>query len=461
MIKKNPSYRLTVYTQVDTTIIQYPLTCKFTSQRNAFSKSNKCSIQVYNLAPETRAKIRTDKITLDESTWKYVKLEAGWNGVLSQVFMGKILQAYSSKEGGSTDVITYIECQPFDLFSSQTSVTFEAGTTYKDAYLRIAQDLENVEIGNIGTLEGAFKTQTTFDGNTFDQLNILTGGNTFIDNGVLNTLMSNEVIDVPVPLVTDDNGLLSVPQRRDCSLEIKMLFEPSLIVGQLLEIQSNIEPAYNGQYKVIGFNHDCMISPTQAGQRITTVELWIAPLLASTDINITGKDGANEEEGSPTEGAAPVQGTYYKVKGQDVTPAVGTVQAKWIMPCKGPITSPYGWRKSTNSFHSGIDIYVPVGTPIKSIADGTVILAQGNIRGYGNAVYINHGTINGKKIVAEYGHVSQIIAKKDMKVKQGQVIALSGGAKGAPGSGWSKGPHLHLTIRENGQHVNPFKYIIR
>lgn len=452
MIKKNPSYRLTVYTQTDTTIIEYPLTCRFSIQRNSFSKSNKCSIQVYNLAPDTRAKIRTDKITLDQASWKYVKLEAGWNGVLSQVFMGKILQAYSSKEGGSTDIITYIEGQPFDLFSSQTSATFEAGTNYKDAYLRIAQDLPNVEVGNIGTLEGEFKTQTTFDGNTLDQLNILTGGNTFIDNGVLNTLMSNEVIDVPVPLVTDSNGLLASPVRRDCSLEIKMLFEPSLIVGQLLEVQSNVEPAYNGQYKVIGFTHDCMISPTQAGQRITTVELWIAPLLASSDIYITGAQGESME-GSPTGGAAPVSGTYYKVKGQEVTPAVGTVRTNWIMPCTGRIVGFYG-EKRPDHIHNGLDIAVIIGTPVKAVAAGKVVRA-GSMTGYGIGVVLEH-KINGKIVTSEYGHLSQKLVSLNQIVKQGQIIAKSGN------TGRGGKAHLHLTIREGsyqGKAVNPKKYI--
>lgn len=305
MIKKNASYRITIYNQTETIIVEYPLTCKFNSQRGTFSQSNKCTIDVYNLAPSTRAMIFKDALTLDPANWKYIKLEAGWNGQLSQVFMGRILQAYASKSGGQVDVITHIECQPFDIFSSQSAYTFEAGTTYKDAYKIMAADLPNVQIGNIGALEGTFKTQTTFEGNTLECLNTLTGGNTYVDNGVLNTIMGNEVIDIPVPLVTDSNGLLETPIRRDASLTIKMLFEPTLIVGQLLEVKSTIQPQYNGQYKVLGFTHDCLISPTQAGHRITTVDLWIAPLLTSSDINFTDES---------------ISSGYNKVKGENITP---------------------------------------------------------------------------------------------------------------------------------------------
>lgn len=311
MIKRNPSYRVTVYTQKDTHIIEYPITCKFHSQRQIFSSSNKCTIELYNLAPSTREAIFKDLLTLDEEYWKYVKLEAGWNGQLSQIFFGRILRSYSQKSS-QVDVITYIECQPFDIFECKSSHTFAAGTTFKDAYKTLCADLPNCQIGNIGTLEGEFKTQTTFEGSTLDCLNEITGGNTYIDNGVINTIMSNEVLDVPVPLITDDAGLLQTPVRSDANLTIKTLFEPTLVIGQLLEIQSHIQPFYNGQYKVIGFTHDCMISPTQAGERVTTIDLWIAPILFATDINVTGE----QVTGGTTEASS-----FNKVKGEEVTVA--------------------------------------------------------------------------------------------------------------------------------------------
>lgn len=136
----------------------------------------------------------------------------------------------------------------------------------------------------------------------------------------------------------------------------------------------------------------------------------------------------------------------------------------------GRISSPYGTRKSpgpgASTFHSGIDIAVPVGTPVKAISDGKIRIASGGISGYGNAVYINHGISNGKRIESEYGHVSKFCVKPGETVKKGQIIAYSGGAKGAPGSGVSRGPHLHLTIREyegnsykNGKTLDPLKYL--
>lgn len=129
----------------------------------------------------------------------------------------------------------------------------------------------------------------------------------------------------------------------------------------------------------------------------------------------------------------------------------------WIMPCNGPIVGRYGEPRSTH-VHNGIDIAVPVGTPIKAIADGIVVVA-GPTSGYGYWVGINHGVVNGNKVSSEYGHLSKWIVNNGQKVNQGQIIAYSGN------TGYSQGPHLHLTIRHGnpgkggGIAVNPWIYI--
>ena len=119
-----------------------------------------------------------------------------------------------------------------------------------------------------------------------------------------------------------------------------------------------------------------------------------------------------------------------------------------VQPISGTITSRYGVssriRKST---HTGLDIATSSGTPIKVMAEGTVTCAsyQGS---YGNLVKIDHG--NG--VETWYGHTSKMYVKVGQKVNAGDVIASVGS------TGNSTGPHLHLEIRLNGNHVNPQKY---
>ena len=120
-----------------------------------------------------------------------------------------------------------------------------------------------------------------------------------------------------------------------------------------------------------------------------------------------------------------------------------------VQPISGVITSRYGvssrLRKST---HTGLDIAASTGTPIKVIADGTVTCAsyQGS---YGKLVKIDHG--NG--LETWYGHTSKMYVSVGQKVTAGDVIALVGS------TGNSTGPHLHLEIRINGEHVNPQNYL--
>ncbi|MCX8524185.1 M23 family metallopeptidase [Chryseobacterium formosus] len=95
-------------------------------------------------------------------------------------------------------------------------------------------------------------------------------------------------------------------------------------------------------------------------------------------------------------------------------------------------------------FHKGLDIAVAFGSDVVATAAGTVIFS-GQKGGYGNCVIISHG--NG--LATLYGHLSQLVAKTNEKVKVGQVIAKSGN------SGRSTGPHLHYEVHKNNAPVNP------
>ena len=129
----------------------------------------------------------------------------------------------------------------------------------------------------------------------------------------------------------------------------------------------------------------------------------------------------------------------------------------FTIPVEGKVISEFGPRKvylkDASKDHKGIDIKVPVGTPVKAIAGGTVIAARSGMKGYGVGVFVDHGIINGKHVISEYGHLSKFDVKVGDKIKQGQIIAKSGN------TGTSEGPHLHITIRENKIQVNPRKYL--
>ncbi|WP_324824332.1 M23 family metallopeptidase [Sinanaerobacter sp. ZZT-01] len=122
----------------------------------------------------------------------------------------------------------------------------------------------------------------------------------------------------------------------------------------------------------------------------------------------------------------------------------------------GRLTSRFGWRihpiSGKRKFHSGIDLEVASGTPVKAAYAGKVITAKyGN--SYGYHVIVDHGMIDGKHIVTCYAHNRSLAVSKGQTVATGQVIAFSGS------TGDSTGPHVHFEVRVNGKVDNPLTWI--
>jgi murein DD-endopeptidase MepM/ murein hydrolase activator NlpD len=129
---------------------------------------------------------------------------------------------------------------------------------------------------------------------------------------------------------------------------------------------------------------------------------------------------------------------------------------------KGVKTSGYGKRGGGQ--HRGVDIGIPVGTDVISIADGTVVRSDiADRTGYGNFICIEHQNIFNKKKYSCYAHLSDRLKEVGDQVKKGDVIGKSGGAKGALGSGMSTGPHLHFELRNTlrGDWENPESLILQ
>ncbi len=119
-------------------------------------------------------------------------------------------------------------------------------------------------------------------------------------------------------------------------------------------------------------------------------------------------------------------------------------------PITTPITSPYGTKRIYNgelqSFHSGLDLKAPEGTPIYSSAPGIVALAK-NLFVAGNAILLNHGY----GIFTLYAHLQKINVKKGEKISENFLIGYSGK------TGRANGPHLHWGAIVNRVKINPIE----
>ncbi|WP_418233353.1 M23 family metallopeptidase [Brachyspira pilosicoli] len=124
----------------------------------------------------------------------------------------------------------------------------------------------------------------------------------------------------------------------------------------------------------------------------------------------------------------------------------------WPVAGGGRISSGFGARLSPftqeKSYHYGVDIAGPYGTPILAAADGKVVFA-GWKNGYGWFVLIEHA--NGYQ--TGYGHNSELLVHGGQQVKRGQKIAMIGN------TGRTTGIHCHFEVRISGDHKNPMPYL--
>ncbi|MBF6298418.1 peptidoglycan DD-metalloendopeptidase family protein [Nocardia amamiensis] len=118
----------------------------------------------------------------------------------------------------------------------------------------------------------------------------------------------------------------------------------------------------------------------------------------------------------------------------------------FVLPTRGMFTSGFGSRWGT--FHNGIDIAAPIGTPIYAVADGTVIDA-GPAQGFGLWVRIRHDDGS----ITVYGHMYDFFVSVGERVPAGMQIARMGNR------GDSTGPHLHFEVLVGGRHVDPVQWL--
>lgn len=121
-----------------------------------------------------------------------------------------------------------------------------------------------------------------------------------------------------------------------------------------------------------------------------------------------------------------------------------------IWPVTGRISSHYGPR--WGSFHQGIDIAAPKGTPIRAASNGLVITSINKSKRYskyGKTIIIEHA--NGIRTL--YAHNNKNKVKAGECVKSGEIIGSVGSTGNATGN------HLHFEVRENGRPSNPTNYL--
>ena len=116
--------------------------------------------------------------------------------------------------------------------------------------------------------------------------------------------------------------------------------------------------------------------------------------------------------------------------------------------CEGRISSLFGERihpvTKIKSFHNGVDIAAPVGTPVYTPVDAYIAQVYDHAIG-GKTIILKDINSNDR---FGFCHLAQQLVKAGQTVPKGTMIAQSGN------TGRSTGPHLHFSHGTGGRWVN-------
>lgn len=117
----------------------------------------------------------------------------------------------------------------------------------------------------------------------------------------------------------------------------------------------------------------------------------------------------------------------------------------FFSPISGIVTSPFDLKIE----HYGVDVVARSDEPVKSIADGTVLMASWT-QDSGYVIAIQHRN----NVISVYKHNAALLKKVGNFVSAGEIIAIIGNT-----GELTTGPHLHFELWHNGNPVNPEEFV--
>lgn len=138
-----------------------------------------------------------------------------------------------------------------------------------------------------------------------------------------------------------------------------------------------------------------------------------------------------------------------KVESKDRFPLSDELQNKAKIVFFAPITGNISQSFNSENKHFALDIVAKTGTPVKAVADGTVIFSEWTTE-TGYVIIIKHAS----NFISVYKHNGTLLKQQGDLIQSGEAIA----SVGSTGE-LTTGPHLHFELWSDGYAVNPTNYI--
>jgi hypothetical protein len=237
--------------------IKYPFRLDFLIQRG--SMTNTANFVIYGLSEENADIMQQSYVDMD--IWKNAICELGYHNNLSLRFVGNVKEAYTIKS--DVDIQTIINCN-VDGFAMQNgfaNITVNAGTTHLEVVNKLVELLGyEVSILDKDYLKKQVLLQsTTFAGRPLDLLKNFLGTNLSTDLQKLTikeqilSMQSDKIAydTTKVFLINEASGLKDSPKRMQGFIELEMILEPTINLGDVVFISSKFAGKLDGYYKVL------------------------------------------------------------------------------------------------------------------------------------------------------------------------------------------------------------------
>lgn len=254
------------------------LRIKFSIAKHIISTVTPTSISVYNLGPGIRGALQNSQAQ--------VIVRSGWANVgLLSVFKGSLMAAVSRRDG--TDIVTDMLCMAAMGATARTTISKAFGPAYQLSKMLIdiagtfpgvdvdpkLIDVKDVALGNQGYSYAGPVTDL------LDKLSRVHGFSWWINDGRFYALDDNRIVSEGNVTISANNGflmraepMLTTPWQKQMGTTIESLFNPYIIPGGSVLLDTKINPSLNGPHKVHSMTH---VGDTHADEWTTSIKSYL------------------------------------------------------------------------------------------------------------------------------------------------------------------------------------------
>ena len=279
-LKAFPCYKVLVEgANGNITEVTLPFTTEIQITRQIQNGPAEANITIYNLNMNNRENLYFDRFNFDG--YRKFEIYLGYSGQLSLCFKGNVMECYSVRKGVNFE--THINAWDGGTYytSGWNSRTYNNKSPKKQIEALQGEVTESkVTVGKISDQVDYYAYDiirpTAFYDSTLRNIENIAGEefDVFVENEKLYVMNKNEAREGAVTVISAETGLIETPRKQEFTLEVTMMLEPRLQIGQMAELKSVTAPRFNGTYKIIGVDHSATISENESNQNTTKVSLY-------------------------------------------------------------------------------------------------------------------------------------------------------------------------------------------